>query len=132
MQHTIAAQIGHVPVDIRNRYFFNKIEVHIHDGDLIELQVAQRRIPRLLEVAEKVAKIQKILVNRAPGVRFDRFMIRKKIAQDRRRFCVVIRHWHRLQSKKGFVRAALYGKRKRPKEITQETRRTACRRVFLR
>ena len=63
MQHAVTAQIGHVGVNIGQCYFFHKVEIDIHDGYFAQGTIAQRRIARLLQIAEKVAQVKKIFVD---------------------------------------------------------------------
>ena len=92
MQYALAAQIGHIAVDVRERDGGYEIEIDVQNGYFIQLQTAQRRVARLLEITEKVPQIEKVFVHGFSGVRLDRFMVRKKVAQDRRRFGTVIVH----------------------------------------
>ena len=75
MQHAVTAQIGHVGVNIGQCYFFHKVKIDVHDGNFIEREAAQRRIARLLQIAEKVAQVEEIFIDRFLRVGFDGLVV---------------------------------------------------------
>ena len=75
MLHAVTAQIGHVGVDIGQCYFFHKVEIDIHDGNFTQREVAQRRVVRLLQIAKKVAQVEKVFVDCFLRVGFDGLVI---------------------------------------------------------
>ena len=126
MQYALAAQIGHIAIDIRERDGGHEIEIDVQNGYFIQLQTAQRRVARLLEITEKVPQIEKVFVHGFSGVRLDRFMVGKKVAQDRRRFGTVI--VHELSQKQLSFKA---GDPDRPKDIIEQNKNFVQKRVAL-
>ena len=57
-------------------YIFHKVEIHVHDGDLAERKIAQGGIARLLQIAEKIPKVEEVFVDRFLRVCFDGLVIR--------------------------------------------------------
>ena len=55
--------------------FRNKIQIHIHNVDLIQRKVFERRITDLLEISEEIPQVQKVFVHSPLGVALDRFVI---------------------------------------------------------
>ena len=75
---------------------------------------------------EKIPQIEKVFVHGFSGVRLDRFMVRKKVAQDRRRFGTVI--VHELSQKQLSFKA---GEPDRPKDIIEQNKNFVQKRVAL-
>ena len=88
----VAAEIGKIGVNIRQRDFRNKIQIHIHNVDLIQRKVFERRITDLLEISEEIPQVQKVFVYSPFGVGFDSFMVSQKLPQDIRRISLLIDH----------------------------------------
>ena len=89
---TVAAEISHITVDIRQRHRRYKIQIHIHDVDFIQSLAGQRGIADLFHVAEEITQIKEVFVDRTLGMCFDVFVVRQEIPQDLRRFSAVIIH----------------------------------------
>ena len=126
VQYALAAQIGHIAVDVCERDGGHEIEVDVQNGYFIQLQTAQRWVARLLEITEKVPQIEKVFVHGFSGVRLDRFMVGKKVAQDRRRFGTVI--VHELSQKQLSFKA---GDPDRPKDIIEQNKNFVQKRVAI-
>ena len=56
-------------------YIFHKVEIHVHDGNFTQREVAQRRVARLLQIAEKVAQVEEVFVDCFLRVGFDGLVI---------------------------------------------------------
>ena len=50
-------------------------KIDVHDGNFIEREAAQRRIARLLQIAEKVAQVEEIFIDRFLRVGFDGLVV---------------------------------------------------------
>ena len=59
----IPAEIGHIAIDIRQCDGFYQCKVNVHDIDLVKWQALQRGIAELLDVPQKVAKVQIVFIN---------------------------------------------------------------------
>lgn len=75
MLHAVAAQIGHVGVDIGQCYFFHKVEIDVHDGNFAEREVTQGRIARLLQIAKEVAQVKEVFIDRFLRVGLDGLVV---------------------------------------------------------
>ena len=63
VDQAITAQIGHITVNIRQRDSANEGNIDIHNADLIERNIAQRRIAGLFQISEKIPQIKEIFIN---------------------------------------------------------------------
>ena len=88
----VAAEIGHVAVNVRQRDGAHKLQIHVHNTDLIQRLVPQPRIAGLFDVAEEIPQVEIVFVDGASGMGFDGFMIRQEIPQDLRRFGTIVDH----------------------------------------
>ena len=88
----IPAEVGHVAVDVRQGDAGHKVQVHIHNVDLVQLLFGEGRVTDLLHVAEEIPQIQIVFVHSPFGMGFDGFVIRQKVPQDLRCFGAVIVH----------------------------------------
>ena len=75
----VTAEIGHVAVDVRQGDAGDKVQIDIRNIDFIQRKTGKRRVPGLLEIAEKISQVQEIFIHCALGVGFDRLMVRQKI-----------------------------------------------------
>ena len=96
MQHTVTAQVAHIIIDIAERHVFDEIEIDIHNVDFAELAALERRITDLLEIAEKIPHVEEVFIDGVLRVRFDGFVVRQKVPQNRRRFGAIIDHSNQL------------------------------------
>ncbi len=81
VQHPIPTEVGHIAVDIRQRHRGDEVPIHIPDADLIHRDIPQSRVTGLLQVAEKIPQIQKILVHSPLGVGLNGLMVGQKVQQ---------------------------------------------------
>ena len=126
MGRAVSAEIAHIGVDVGQSDGADELDVHIIDGDRFHGRILGDKPFFQLEIAEKAAQIQKVFVHGFSGVRLDRFMVRKKVAQDRRRFGTVI--VHELSQKQLSFKA---GDPDRPKDIIEQNKNFVQKRVAL-
>ena len=88
----VAAEVGHIAVNIRQRHIRNKSKIHVHDINFVQRSTGKRWISQRFQITEKIPQIQVIFVDSPPGMGFDRFMVRKKFPQNRRRIRLIIDH----------------------------------------
>ena len=90
--NAVPAQIGHIAINIRQRYRGDQFQIDVLDVDLVQRQARQAGVPRLLQIAEEIPQVQKVFVHGLFGMGLDGFMICKKVPQDRWGLCSVITH----------------------------------------
>ena len=88
--HPVPAQKRQVFIDLRQGDRADKVQVHVVDGDLLQLAGARNQTAVQLQKAEKGAQVKKILIYRVVGVPLDRLVVDEEITQNRRRVASVI------------------------------------------
>ena len=86
----VAAQVRQIVVDVRQADRADEREIDVADVDLIERKLVELGISGTLHIAEEIAQIQIVFIDRALRVRLDRLVVREKIEQDLRRIFSVI------------------------------------------
>ena len=64
-QEALAAQIGQIAVNIRQRDGGDEVQINVPDIDLVQPLISQRRVADLLQVPEKIPHIQIVFVHSA-------------------------------------------------------------------
>ena len=76
MAYTVAAQVSHVAIDVRQGHRRHKVQINVHDINFIQRFLRKRRVTDLLHVTEEIPQIQEVFIDGASGMGFDRLMIR--------------------------------------------------------
>lgn len=82
MLQPVAAQVRQIVVDVRQADRADEREIDVADVDLIERKLVELGISGTLHIAEEIAQIQIVFIDRALRVRLDRLVVREKIEQD--------------------------------------------------
>ena len=81
MQRLIPTELGHIDVECRRGIRAEEVPIHSQDAVQIDRYIPQSRVTGLLQVAEKIPQIQKLLVHSPLGVGLNGLMVGQKVQQ---------------------------------------------------